>query len=1032
MGDGAVLQRSVEVADMAHLSYQDRVVSFDFAALYYAMPELVQYAYRLEGFDEDWIPAGGRRFVTYTSLPAREYVFRVKAANPDGVWNQAGASLTVVVDPPLWGTWWFRLLAGVFAAGVVAGGYRLRVRGVEVRARALERQVSSRTKELSALNAIANVVSASLDLAQILDGALEKTLDVMGYEAGGIYLLSDTPDPASGLQESLHLVAHKGIDAPLLAAIDGLAVGEGFSGRVVQTGEPLVVDDLAADERLTRTAVRERGYRSLAVAPLVSRGRVLGSLFVMSSGPALQGNRDLELLTSIAGQVAVAVENARLYADTQSRLAQVTALQETSTAVASTLELDELLHLIIQQATTLFGAEGGVLNLVDWDRYEDEAVACVGSAVAGLGYRTPLDGGLSGWIALNNRPAISTDLRGDDRVDQSGLSALETALDSTLLNAAGVPLAIKDRVVGSLVLVDKQGDFDRNDLDLLVAFANQAATAIENANLFQAEQRRAEQFRVIGEVGRRITSLLDLDSVLNHVASLVQRSFGYDHVGIALVEEGYAVYKVGAGEMWARPGFEFRPARLKVGEEGITGWVAAHGKPRLVPDVTREPRYVWMEGSQTRSELALPLMVKDRVIGVLDVQSNRLDAFDDSDLVVLQSLADQAAVAIENARLFDAEQRRAEQFRVISEVGGHVASILTVEDLLEQVAHLIQDAFNFYLVEIGLVEAPDLVFKTRASRDGEDGFEPFSLAVSQESITGWVAATGQPLLVADVSQEPRYVKVTATGTCSELAVPMNVQDKTIGVINVESDRPHAFDGSDLTVLQSLANQAAIAIDNARLYEQAQKLAVMEERQRLARELHDAVTQTLFSASLIAEAVPDLWETDQEEGRALLAELRQLSRGALAEMRTLLLELRPAALVEANLRDLLRQLGEAASGRAGIPITVDVEDPGPLPQEVHVALYRIAQEALNNVVKHAQAGHVEVLLRCPDDGDGREGLQIELAIGDDGRGFEPDKVPPDRLGLGIITERAQAIGAALQIDSRPGEGTRITVVWKEEG
>ena len=1034
VGSDAVLRKSIEVAQAARLSYRDRVVSFEFAALYYAMPEQVQYAYRLEGFDEDWIPAGGRRFVTYTSLPARDYVFRVKAANPDGVWNDMGASLTLTVEPPVWGTWWFRALAAVFAAAVVAGGYRLRVRSVEERAQILERQVASRTGELSALNAIAGVVSASLDLEEILCGALDKTLHVMGREAGGIYLLRRNSAAPPGSQEILKVVAHRGIDASLLAAIDNLAVGEGFSGRVVQTGEPLLVPDLSVDERLTRTEVTERGYRSVAIAPLVSRGKVLGSLFVMSSRSALRGEQDLQLLSSIAGQVAVAVENAGLYADTESRLAQITALQETTTAVAGTLELDELLHLIVQQAAALFEAEGGVLNLVDWERNEDEAVACVGSAVAGIGYRTPLDRGLSGWIALHNRPAISSDLKGDQRVNQSGLTALEKALERHIQNAAGVPLAIKGQVIGSLVLIDKhagRGEFDHDDLDLLVAFASQAATAIEKARLFEAEQRRAEQFRVIGEVGRRITSVLDLDSVLNQLTTLVQHSFGYDHVGIALIEDGYAVYKVGAGELWQQPDFEFRPARLKVGQEGVTGWVAAHGEPLLVPDVTLDPRYVWMEGSRTRSELALPISVKDRIIGVLDVQSNRPNAFDQSDVVVLQSLADQAAIAIENARLFDAEQRRAEQFRVISEVGSHVASILTVEELLEQVARLIQKAFDYYLVEIGLVEGPDLVFKTRASRVDEAPFESFRLAVDGESITGWVAATGQPLLVPDVAEEPRYVAVTATESRSELAVPMKAQDKIIGVINVQSERLGAFDESDLTVLQSLANQAAIAIENARLYEQAQKLAVMEERQRLARELHDAVTQTLFSASLIAEAVPDLWETDQEEGRALLAELRQLSRGALAEMRTLLLELRPAALVEANLRDLLRQLGEAAAGRTGIPVSIDVDDPGPLPQEVHVALYRIAQEALNNVVKHAQAHRVEVLLHCLDGVDGHR-LQIELAIGDDGRGFEVADVPPDRLGLGIIRERAQAIGGRLEIDSQPGGGTRITVVWKEEG
>ena len=201
-------------------------------------------------------------------------------------------------------------------------------------------------------------------------------------------------------------------------------------------------------------------------------------------------------------------------------------------------------------------------------------------------------------------------------------------------------------------------------------------------------------------------------------------------------------------------------------------------------------------------------------------------------------------------------------------------------------------------------------------------------------------------------------------------------------------------------------------------------AVAAERSRLARELHDAVTQTLFSASLVAEALPASWERDREEGRRLLQELRQSSRGALAEMRTLLLELRPAALVEADLGDLLRQLAEAATGREGLPVTVAVEGKLELPPDVHVALYRIAQEALNNVVKHARASQATVRLR------GRPPASVELHISDDGRGFDPASVPPDHLGLGIMCERAEAIGAALEIDSQPGHGTQITVVWEE--
>ncbi|MGD8487729.1 MAG: two-component regulator propeller domain-containing protein [Anaerolineae bacterium] len=223
-----------------------------------------------------------------------------------------------------------------------------------------------------------------------------------------------------------------------------------------------------------------------------------------------------------------------------------------------------------------------------------------------------------------------------------------------------------------------------------------------------------------------------------------------------------------------------------------------------------------------------------------------------------------------------------------------------------------------------------------------------------------------------------------------------------------------------------------------LRESEMERAVAAERSRLARELHDAVSQTLFSASLIAEALPTLWERDQVMGRERLATLRQMSRGALAEMRTLLLELRPTALVETSLEDLLRQLGEAVTGREGLPVTVKVEGLCNLPADLHVAIYRIAQEALNNVVKHARANQVAVSLRCTSRTPSHEwseaeeaGMEIKLDICDDGRGFDPDQIPPDRMGLGIMRERAEAVGAQLEIVSQTGRGTRLTVTWPRD-
>ena len=203
------------------------------------------------------------------------------------------------------------------------------------------------------------------------------------------------------------------------------------------------------------------------------------------------------------------------------------------------------------------------------------------------------------------------------------------------------------------------------------------------------------------------------------------------------------------------------------------------------------------------------------------------------------------------------------------------------------------------------------------------------------------------------------------------------------------------------------------------------MAVAAERSRLARDLHDAVTQTLFSTSLIADVLPRLWERDQKEARRRLEELRQLTRSALAEMRTLLLELRPTALAEVELGELLRLLAEAIGGRARVPITVTVDGQCVLPPDVQIAMYRIAQEALNNVARHANASQVAVWLCCRDDA-------IELRISDDGRGFDPSCVAPGHLGLNIMHERAETLGATLRIISQPEAGAQVVIIWPRGG
>jgi len=212
---------------------------------------------------------------------------------------------------------------------------------------------------------------------------------------------------------------------------------------------------------------------------------------------------------------------------------------------------------------------------------------------------------------------------------------------------------------------------------------------------------------------------------------------------------------------------------------------------------------------------------------------------------------------------------------------------------------------------------------------------------------------------------------------------------------------------------------------ALIAEQLKEKAALEERNRLARDLHDAVSQTLFSASLIAEVLPRLWERNIDEGKRRLEEIRQLTRGALAEMRTLLLELRPASLKDADLGELLRQLAESINGRVRIPVKVEVNGGYELPPAVKIAFYRIAQEALNNIAKHSDATTASVVLdyqpQC-----------LQLFIADNGKGFEVENIRAQSLGVGIMRERAREINARLEINSQVNQGTWIAVSWERSG
>jgi PAS domain S-box-containing protein len=392
------------------------------------------------------------------------------------------------------------------------------------------------------------------------------------------------------------------------------------------------------------------------------------------------------------------------------------------------------------------------------------------------------------------------------------------------------------------------------------------------------------------------------------------------------------------------------------------------------------------------------------------------------------------------------DQRVAKRTRELSallDISNTLTLTSDLEPILNSILDNLQAVVDYESATILEVEGTSLAVMAHRGLDGEQGPLPFASMIQQTAVTSQVMASRQPVIIPDVQDElalpafpSRSGPMSATAPCpirSWMGVPLAVHDRTIGLLSLAHTRPHHFAASQAELALTIANQAAVAMQNARLYAQAQALAAMEERQHLARELHDSVTQTLFSAGLVAELLPQMWRRSPEQAMKALQDLRRLTNGALVEMRAMLVELRPAALLKPRLDDLVTQLAEAITGRTGLCVELQLAPMPPLPPDVQITFYRVCQEALHNAVKHAAACRITVGLQAspaaPADGADDWQGQVLLEVADDGRGFDPRLAMPDRLGLRIMRERSESIGACLAVASEPGRGTQVSMAWR---
>ncbi|MBN1315183.1 MAG: GAF domain-containing protein [Anaerolineales bacterium] len=348
-------------------------------------------------------------------------------------------------------------------------------------------------------------------------------------------------------------------------------------------------------------------------------------------------------------------------------------------------------------------------------------------------------------------------------------------------------------------------------------------------------------------------------------------------------------------------------------------------------------------------------------------------------------------------------------------VSREISSILDLDELLSKVTDLIRTAFGYYAVNIFLMDAERGVLEYRGIQSGSH-----KLTVGPGSLNGIVAENNHVLLVNDVSQDSRYqADPNLPDTRSELIAPMRVGNRIIGTLDLQSTQINAFREEDVPVAQGLADQLAIAIENAHLYERSRDLAVLEERNRMARELHDSMNQALFSVVLFAGAgLEEAEKAGQKSIQRYLARIERMAHQALKEMRLMIFEMRPIVLEQRGLVGALEQRLMTVEEKAGIDVNLTTEGDLALPPEQEEAIYRIIQEALNNSLKHAAATEATVSIISNND-------RIDVTVADNGIGFDQEKqAHKGTVGLISIRERAEALGAVLQVESELGKGTCV--------
>jgi PAS domain S-box-containing protein len=629
--------------------------------------------------------------------------------------------------------------------------------------------------------------------------------------------------------------------------------------------------------------------------------------------------------------------------------------------------------------------------------------------------------GLWGWV-LENHQSVLSNIAADDPRSSGAIEAT-----SSIHQIISVPALIQDTLLGQITLANSGRDYQDHELILVERLASVYALAVQRHH--HEEDLRASEA---------------------HLKAV------FDFAGIAIALTDPAGRWIQCNQYWEQmmgySGDELltlsnhditHPDDVAITKECEADLLSGRLQAYRIEKRYRHKRGhpIWVDVSVT------PIRGPNHQIFALitaatDITQRRQaeEALQDS-LQKLQIAYKQAQIYAEELAQDIRDRKRAEskiqqlnqelEQRVIDrtrelaalyDVTAVASESLPLESMLGQMLERVvlamrTDKGHIHLLD-GTGQALSLAVHTGLS---DDVARELSLISVGDGLVGWVFAHRDSLLVPDLAADARTPYIANAQNLAYVGVPMQARGHILGVLSVLGNKENLFNAEEVALLGSVADQVGVAVENARLRQQAEHAAVVEERERLARELHDSVTQLLYSVTLFAGAGQRMARAGKlETPETYLADLGDIAQQALKEMRLLVYELRPPALEQEGLIGALQHRLEAVEGRAGVETRLAVEQWAELPSGIEVELYRITQEALNNALKHATATAVTVRLYS-------DGERVELEVADNGRGFDPDAAAESGgMGLTGIQERIKRLNGVLTLQSTPGKGTVMVV------